>query len=88
MRPPTPSAPDPRPSAGSPAGSSDASASAFIDEDHPVDKYDEAARKFLGKPAAQIAWTTKIERSGVMDLIAVSDVTAKLDALMSARMVQ
>ncbi len=53
-----------------------------------VDKYDEAARKLLGKPAAQIAWTTKIERSGVMDLIAVSDVTAKLDALMSARMVQ
>jgi heptosyltransferase I len=50
-----------------------------------VDKYDEAARKYLGKPAAQIPWTTKIERSGVMDLIGVSDVTAKLDALMTAR---
>src|SRR3982074_81449 len=50
-----------------------------------VDKYDEAARKFLGKPAAQIPWTTKIERSGVMDLIGVSEVTAKLDALMAAR---
>jgi heptosyltransferase I len=50
-----------------------------------VDKYDEAARKFLGKPAAQIPWTTKIERSGVMDLVAVQDVTAKLDALMAAR---
>ena len=50
-----------------------------------IDKYDEAARKFLGKPAAQIPWTTKIERSGVMDLIGVSDVTAKLDALMAAR---
>ena len=50
-----------------------------------VDKYDEAARKFLGKPAAQIPWTTKIERSGVMDLITVEDVTAKLDALMAAR---
>jgi heptosyltransferase I len=48
-----------------------------------VDKYDAAARKFLGKPAAQIPWTTKIERSGVMDLIGVSDVTAKLDALMA-----
>src|SRR5882724_84801 len=50
-----------------------------------VDKYDAAAQKYLGSPAAQIPWTTKIERSGVMDLIGVSDVTAKLDALMAAR---
>jgi heptosyltransferase I len=50
-----------------------------------VDKYDTAAQKYLRKPAAQIPWTTKIERSGVMDLIGVSDVTAKLDALMAAR---
>jgi heptosyltransferase I len=46
-----------------------------------IDKYDDAARKFLGRPAAQIPWTTKIERPGVMDLITVSEVTAKLDAL-------
>jgi len=50
-----------------------------------VDKYDQAARKFLGKPAAQIPWTTKIERAGVMDLIAVSDATEKLDALILAQ---
>jgi len=49
-----------------------------------VDKYDAAARKFLGKPAAQIPWTTKIERPGVMDLIEVGDATAKLDALILA----
>ena len=48
-----------------------------------VDKYAEAAQKYLGKPAGQIPWTTKIERSGVMDLISVGDVTAKLDALMT-----
>src|SRR3982075_2215979 len=36
-----------------------------------IDKYDEAAHKYLGRPAAQIPWTTKIERSGVMDLIGV-----------------
>ena len=47
-----------------------------------VDKYDAAARNYLGKPAAQLPWTTKIERDGVMDLIGVSDVTAKLDALL------
>jgi len=50
-----------------------------------VDKYDAASRKYLGKPAAHIPWTTKIERPGVMDLIEVSDVRAKLDALMAAR---
>jgi heptosyltransferase I len=49
-----------------------------------VDKYDAAARKYLGRPAAQIPWTTKIERPGVMDLIEVSDVTDKLDALLLA----
>ena len=50
-----------------------------------VDKYDAAARKFLRRPAETIPWTTKIERRGVMDLIEVSDVTAKLDALMAQR---
>jgi heptosyltransferase I len=49
-----------------------------------VDKYDAAAQKYLGRPAAQLPWTTKIERSGVMDLIAVSEACAKLDALMAA----
>jgi heptosyltransferase I len=50
-----------------------------------VDRYDAAARKYLGRPAAQIPWTTKIERPGVMDLIEVRDVTARLDALMADR---
>jgi heptosyltransferase I len=50
-----------------------------------VDKYNDAAQKYFGKPAAELPWTTKIERSGVMDLIGVGDVTAKLDALMTAR---
>jgi heptosyltransferase I len=49
-----------------------------------VDKYDEAARKFLGRPAAQIPWTTKIEQPGVMDLIAASEAIEKLDALIAA----
>src|ERR1700675_3446225 len=53
-----------------------------------IDKYDAAARKYLGKPAAQIPWTTKIERPGVMDLISVSDVTGKLDALMAERIIR
>jgi heptosyltransferase I len=48
-----------------------------------VDKYEQAAQKFYGKTALQIPWTTKIERSGVMQLIEVSEVCAKLDALMA-----
>lgn len=47
-----------------------------------VDKYAEAAKKFLGKTPAQIPWTTKIEKPGVMDLIEVRDVTTKLDSLL------
>ena len=48
-----------------------------------VNAYDAAARRFLGKPAAQLPWTTKIERPGVMDLIEVAAVTAKLDELLA-----
>lgn len=50
-----------------------------------VDKYALAARKFLGKSAASLPWTTKIERPGVMDLISVADVTDRLDQLMRER---
>jgi heptosyltransferase I len=49
-----------------------------------VDKYDAAARRFLGKPATEIPWTTKIERPGVMDLITPDEVIKKLHALMVA----
>jgi heptosyltransferase I len=48
-----------------------------------VDKYDEASRMVFGKPAAEIPWTEKIERPGVMDLIGVKEVTDKLDALIA-----
>jgi heptosyltransferase I len=51
-----------------------------------VDKYDEASRMVFGKPSDQIAWTEKIERPGVMDLIGVKDVTDKLDALVARTM--
>lgn len=47
-----------------------------------VDKYDDAALKYLGQPARNIKWGTKIERPGVMDLITVADVTRKLDEFM------
>jgi len=47
-----------------------------------VDAYGEAAMQFCGKPADELAWTRKIEEPGVMDLITVPRVTAKLDELL------
>ncbi|MGS1119292.1 glycosyltransferase family 9 protein [Rhodanobacter sp. UC4436_H3] len=45
-----------------------------------VNKYDEAARKYLGRPAAEIPWGSKIERTGVMDLIDVDAVIDRYEA--------
>jgi heptosyltransferase I len=49
-----------------------------------VNAYDEAARKFLGKPADELPWTRKIELPGVMELITVDAVNAKLDELLAS----
>lgn len=46
-----------------------------------VDRYDDAARKFMGKPASALKWGKKIEREGVMELITVDDVVGTLDRL-------
>ena len=53
-----------------------------------VDRYDAAARKFLGKPAAALPWGRKLEFPGVMDLIEPEAVTERLDALMAWRTAQ
>lgn len=45
----------------------------YSDLSYCVDRYDDAARKFLGKPASELAWGTKIEPDGVMDLVTVAD---------------
>ena len=48
-----------------------------------VNKYDAAARKYLGKPASEIPWGSKIEKPGVMDLIEVDDVIERYEAAAS-----
>ena len=50
-----------------------------------VNKYDEAARRFLGKPASALAWGTKIEKPGVMDLISVDDTIERFEAFAAER---
>ena len=47
-----------------------------------VDKYELAAKRLLGKAVADIPWTTKIERPGVMDLITPDDVIKKMHSLL------
>lgn len=49
-----------------------------------IDKYDAAAQRFFGKPAAELPWTTKIEKPGVMDLITPDEVNRKLHNVLQA----
>jgi len=50
-----------------------------------IDAYARAARAFLQREPEGLPWTTKIERPGVMDLIGIEEVTAKLDELLASR---
>jgi heptosyltransferase I len=50
-----------------------------------IDAYASAARKFEHREPDELPWTHKIEQPGVMDLIEVSAVTARLDELMRER---
>ncbi|HZH43924.1 MAG TPA: glycosyltransferase family 9 protein [Lysobacter sp.] len=51
----------------------------YSDVRYCVDRYDDAARRFLGKPAQALRWGTKIERPGVMDLVTVDDAIAAFE---------
>jgi heptosyltransferase I len=62
------------------AASNPARSGPYSDRRWCVDKYDEASRKYLGKPAADIPWGSKIERPGVMALIEVNDVIERFEA--------
>ena len=48
-----------------------------------IDAYERATQRFMGRSAAELPWTTKIETPGVMDLIEVDEVCARLDELMA-----
>ena len=48
-----------------------------------VNAYAQAALRFRGRPPEKLPWTEKIEEPGVMDLIEVPQVTAKLDELLA-----
>ncbi|MEE7567189.1 glycosyltransferase family 9 protein, partial [Xanthomonas sp. Kuri4-3] len=50
-----------------------------------VDRYDAAARKFLGKPADQLRWGAKIEFDDVMALVTVDDAIAAFERYRNAQ---
>lgn len=57
----------------------------YSDRSWCVDRYDAAARRYLGKPASELAWGTKIERPGVMGLIEVDAVIERFEAFAASR---
>lgn len=66
------------------AASNPARSGPYSDRRWCVDKYDAASHKYFGKPASEIPWGSKIERPGVMDLIAVDDVIERFEAAAAA----
>jgi heptosyltransferase I len=61
------------------AASNPARSGPYSDRRYCVDRYDDAARRFRGRPAAELKWGTKIEQAGVMDLVAVDDAIAAFE---------
>ena len=61
------------------AASNPARSGPYSDRRYCVDRYDDAARKYLGKPAAELKWGTKIEFDGVMELVTVDDAIAAFE---------
>ncbi len=57
----------------------------YSDRRYCVDRYDDAARRFLGRPASALPWGTKIEREGVMDLVTVEDAVAAFERFAASR---
>lgn len=51
----------------------------YSDRRYCVDRYDAAARKYLGRPATALAWGTKIEFDDVMALVTVDDAVAAFE---------
>ena len=53
-----------------------------------VERYEQAALRYRGRPAAQLPWAEKIEEPGVMDLIETEAVTARLDELLATALLR
>ena len=61
------------------AASNPARSGPYSDRRYCVDRYDDAARRYLNKPASELKWGTKIEFDDVMSLITVDDAIAAFE---------
>lgn len=61
------------------AASNPARSGPYSDRRYCVDRYDDAARRFRGRPASELRWGAKIEAPGVMDLVTVDDAIAAFE---------
>jgi heptosyltransferase I len=57
----------------------------YSDRRWSVNRYEQAAQRFLRRPAASLRWGKRIEFAGVMDLVEVEAVIDRFDALVAAR---
>lgn len=53
----------------------------YSDRRWSLNHYDQAARRFLDKPASELRWGKRVEFPGVMELIGTDETRAKFDAL-------
>lgn len=67
------------------AASNPARSGPYSDRRYCVDRYDDAARKYLRKPADKLKWGTKIEFDDVMDLVTVEDAIDAFERYMTDR---
>ncbi len=57
----------------------------YLSREWCIDAYARAAWKYRGRSPEELPWSEKIEEPGVMDLIEVEEVTARLDELLRSR---
>jgi len=57
----------------------------YLSREWCVNRFPEAARKFMGREPEELPWSVKIEKPGVMDLIRPEEVTEMLDRFMARR---
>jgi heptosyltransferase I len=57
----------------------------YSDRRWTVNRYAEAAERFMRRPAAALRWGQRIERPGVMDLVRTDDVIGKFDEFCARR---
>jgi heptosyltransferase I len=65
------------------AASNPARSGPYLSQVWCVNRYDDAARRYLGRPADALKWGTKIEREGVMALVTVDDVIERIEAFVA-----